>query len=127
MSFHFDPSAPSIVVPVTLVGPERTLEASLVLDTGAVQTLIAEALLAAVGCDVAGMPHTKSIITASEIVSVPEIRVEKIVALGRTRENHAVICHTLPETAGIDGLLRLGFFRNEKLQIDLVDGIVMLG
>ena len=83
-------------------------------------------MLAAIGYDVVGTPDTKSIITASGIVSVPEITVETVVALERARENLPVLCHTLPETAGIDGLLGLDFFRREILRIDLVDGIVTL-
>jgi hypothetical protein len=54
----------------------------------------------------------------------PRINVIRIEALGRVRENFPLICHTLPPTAGVDGLLGLDFFRGTYLTIDLVSGIV---
>jgi predicted aspartyl protease len=126
MSFQFDPAANSIILPVTLVGPLRSLDVSLVLDTGAVQTLIAESLLKAIGYDPAAAPKTKSIITASGVVSVPEITIGSIEALGKSRNDFAVIAHTLPPSAGVDGLLGVDFFRGERLTIDFANGYVDL-
>jgi len=33
-----------------------------------------------------------------------------------------IICHTLPPTARVDGLLGLDFFRNTRLNIDFISG-----
>jgi predicted aspartyl protease len=126
MSFQFDPSATSVIVPVTLVGPLRTLEASLVLDTGAVQTLVAESLLAAIGYDHDRSPKTKSLITASGIVTAPEVVIENIETLGNSRKEFPVIAHSLPSSAGVDGLLGVDFFRGKCLTIDFGTGTVSL-
>jgi len=48
----------------------------------------------------------------------------KIEALGKIHEYFPLLCHTLPPTAGVDGLLGLDFFRGTYLSIDLVSGIV---
>lgn len=54
----------------------------------------------------------------------PRIAVKKIELLGRIIENFPILCHTLPPTATVDGLLGLDFFRGLRLIIDLRAGIV---
>ena len=66
------------------------------------------------------------ITTASGVEFVPRIVVEKIEVLGNVEHKFRVLCHTLPPTATIDGLLGLDFFRGKRLILDLREGIVGL-
>jgi hypothetical protein len=50
---------------------------------------------------------------------VPAIALEHIKALEQTRQNFLILCHTLPPTASVDGVLGLDFFRGQRLVIDL--------
>jgi hypothetical protein len=56
----------------------------------------------------------------------PQIVLNKIEALGRSLENFPILCHTLPPSATVDGLLGLDFFRGLRLIVDLKAGIITL-
>jgi len=45
-----------------------------------------------------------------------------MVALGHERAGFPVLAHTLPPSAGVDGLLGLDFFHNLSLTIDFRGG-----
>lgn len=49
-----------------------------------------------------------------------------ITALGQERTGFPVLCHTLPASAGVDGLLGLDFLRGQTLTVDLRSGMVTL-
>lgn len=42
----------------------------------------------------------------------------------RSIENFPMLCHTLPPSATVDGLLGLDFFRGERFILDLHKGII---
>ncbi|PYS57845.1 MAG: hypothetical protein DMF76_21040 [Acidobacteria bacterium] len=50
----------------------------------------------------------------------------EIVALGQERLDLNVIAHTLPPSAGVDGLLGLDFFRSQELNLDFRAGALSL-
>ncbi len=64
--------------------------------------------------------------TGSGVEFAPRMKVNKITALGRKRTAFPVLCHTLPPSAGVDGLLGLDFLRGQVLTIDLKAGQVLL-
>ena len=43
-----------------------------------------------------------------------------------SRQGLVVVCHTLPPSAGVDGLLGLDFLRNSRLTIDFRSGQIVL-
>ena len=57
---------------------------------------------------------------------VPRITLDKIVALGQERTHFPVLGHTLPPSAGIDGLLGLDFVRGQTLTVDFRTGTITL-
>ena len=57
---------------------------------------------------------------------MPKIGIEKLTALGKTKENFTVIAHDLPPTASVDGVLGLDFLRENVLTIDFVQGFIEL-
>ena len=127
MSVHFDPSGGLIVVPAELAGPTGAAILRLALDTGATGTLINSSMLFAVGYDLALAPERIEMTTGSGVEFAPRVAVFRISALGHTREDFPILGHTLPPSAGVDGLLGLDFFRGRILTVDFQNGVVKLG
>ncbi len=86
----------------------------LALDTGATGTLINMGMLVSIGYDPALVPDRIQVTTGSGIEFVPRITLSKIAALGQERVGFPVLCHTLPPSTGIDGILGLDFFRGHS-------------
>jgi hypothetical protein len=64
--------------------------------------------------------------TGSGVEFVPRLPVDKLHALGKDRVNFPVLSHTLPPSAGVDGLLGVDFFRGQVLNIDFRQGRITL-
>ena len=66
------------------------------------------------------------IVTSRGAKLVPVVTIDKIVVLDKVVENIEVICHDLPQSAAVDGILGLNFIRNFKLFINFDRGILEL-
>lgn len=88
--------------------------------------MISVAMLVTVGFDPALQSERVQVTTGSGIDFSPLVVVPRIMAFSEERSNLAVLAHTLPPTAGIDGLLGLDFFRDRLLQIDFRKGLLSL-
>ena len=88
--------------------------------------LISTALLIAVGYNPAAAPDRVQVTTGSGVEFVPRMPVRRIIALGAERTSFPVLCHTLPPSAAVDGLLGLDFFRGETLTLDFGRGRITL-
>ena len=97
-------------------GPSGSAVLQLALDTGATGTMINAGMLVALGYDPALAPERIQVTTGSGVEFVPRLVLDKVVALGQERLHFPVLAHTLPPSAGIDGLLGLDFVRG--VQID---------
>ena len=126
MIFSFNPDKGLIIVRAELEGPSGAAILRLALDTGATGTLINDGMLVSVGYDPALAQDRVQVTTGSGVEFAPLIRVSKLVALGHERTDFAVLCHTLPPSANVDGLLGLDFLRGQNLNIDFRDGQVTL-
>jgi hypothetical protein len=122
VSFSFNPHQELIIVRAELEGPSGTGNLRLALDTGASTSLISAGMLVTVGYDPALAPQRVQITTGSGIEFVPRITLQRLRALGEERTGLLVLCHTLPPSAGVDGLLGLDFFRGRILTIDFRAG-----
>ena len=109
-----------------LWGPAGSAVLRLALDTGATGTVVNVGLLVAVGYDPALSPDRVQVTTGSGVEFVPSITLEKIRSLGQDRIDFPVLGHTLPPSAGVDGLLGLDFLRDQRLTLDFRDGQVTL-
>lgn len=127
MTFSFDPREGLVIVRAELAGPSRSVILRLALDTGATETLVNTDMLVLIGYDPAAVPDRVEVTTGSGIESAPYVTVERIVALGQERRGLAVLCHTLPPSAGVDGLLGLDFLRGCTLNVDFREGRMALG
>ena len=126
MTFEFDPHANLILVSAKLFGPARTLRLRLALDTGATTTLINQSRLMRIGYDPASSPERVQITTGSNVEFVARLTLSRMKAFGQERADFPVLCHNLPPSASVDGLLGLDFFRGLNLNIDFRDGLITL-
>jgi len=110
MTVSFDPEAGLVVIPTRLTGPTGDVLVRLALDTGATVSMINWDIIVMLGYD-----------PASEQERV-QMTVNKIEALSIQRESFPILCHTLPPSATVDGVLGLDFLRNRRLILDLREG-----
>ena len=83
-------------------------------------------MLVTIGYDPALAPDRIQITTGSGVEFAPRVTLDKITALGQERTEFPVLGHTLPPSAGIDGLLGLDFVRGQNLTVDFRTGQVTL-
>jgi predicted aspartyl protease len=126
MSVPFNPLGGLIVVPAVLEGPKGTVKLRLVVDTGAKRTVIGNSILRQAGYDSALAPQRVQMTTASGVMLVPLLTVNRLSALGKDRVGLPVVAHTLPPAAAFDGLLGLDFIRGMTLTIDFRAGLIDL-
>lgn len=122
MKQPFDPQRELVVVPTEIHGPKGTGVAWLALDTAATLSLLSWDFLVAVGYDPGRIKTRVRITTGSGIEYAPRLKVKWMRALGQHRKSFAFICHNLPPSATVDGLLGLDFLRNRRLVLDFRKG-----
>ncbi|MGO9260327.1 MAG: hypothetical protein ACLQU1_29070 [Bryobacteraceae bacterium] len=76
------------------------------------------AILVAVGYDPGLAAARVQVTTGSGVEFAPRVELQKLSTLGQERVKFPVLGHTLPPSAGVDGLLGLDFFRGLRLTID---------
>lgn len=126
MTFRFDPAEGLIVIRVRLVGPSGEVIIRCALDTGATSTVINSEVIAFIGYDSSISSERIQIITGSGIEFCPRVVVSKLEALGQSLSNFPVLCHTLPPSSQVDGLIGVDFFKTFCLKIDFRVGIITL-
>jgi predicted aspartyl protease len=118
MSFSFDPDQGAVIVQARLWGPRARAVLRLALDTGATARLVNWDVAVLLGYDPAVSPTRQQITTGSGVEFAPEISVDRVEALGIERQRFPVLCHTLPPSDGVDGLLGLDFLRGLRVAFD---------
>jgi predicted aspartyl protease len=126
MSFDFNPQEGLIVIPTRLSGPNGEAIVHFALDTGASTSLVNWDVAVLLGYDPAAVQNRVQVTTGSGVEFAPIIEIQRIEALERILEKFPIICHTLPSSANVDGLLGLDFFRGTRLEIDLASGSVII-
>ena len=126
MGVPFDAQRGLIVIPTRLWGPDGDIVLRLALDTGATRTLVNWDPIMSIGYDPAGVHPRLEVTTGSGVEFVPEVVVRKVEALHSEQFDFPVLCHTLPPSAMVDGVLGLDFLRGRRLIVDLRSGEVML-
>jgi len=124
MSFSFDPNERAVIVQVRIWGPRGHTVIRLALDTGATETLVNWDIAVLLGYDPSASPSRKRITTGSGVEFAPEIFLDRIEALGIERLRFPALCHTLPPSAGLDGLLGRDFLRGQRVVLDFRTGVI---
>ncbi len=122
MSVRFPISIPLLLRNVKIVGPKGFLTVDMILDTGAALTALSWSDLKVIGYDPAVAPERQEIITANGIIEVPKLSVERIAVADAEATEVEVICHDIPELAGVRGLLGLSFLKHFRTVIDYEQG-----
>lgn len=121
----FQTTEPLIKVEVRLEGENKeVLFVVLALDTGATNTFISWDVASTLGYDPGKLQQRKRIITGSGIEYAPMIKVKSARALGVEVKDLEVLCHDLPEEAGIEGLLGLNFLETFDFCINYSKGTI---
>lgn len=126
MSISFNGQWGLIVIPVRVTGASGVAVVRLALDTGATRTLINASLLVAVGYDPAATLERTEVTTGSGVEFAALVSLSKIEALGREFTQFPVLAHTLPPSAGVDGVLGLDFLCGQIRWIDFSNGRLTL-
>lgn len=126
MSFSFDARKGLIIIQAELFGPMGSIVLRLALDTGATASMVNVGPLAAVGYDPSLVSGRVQVTTGSGVEYVPRVEVSRFKALGKELAAFPILSHTLPPSAGIDGLLGLDFFRETTLKINFRRGKLSL-
>ena len=126
MSVSFDPRGDLVVVDATLWGPNGIATLRMALDTGSTSTLVNAGPLVFLGYDPANSSDRTQVATGSGVELAPRLAINRIDALEQSRLNLRVICHTLPVSTRIDGLLGLDFLRGHSILVDFRKGEINL-
>lgn len=94
------------------------------IDTGATGSVLAPALLSAVGYEPNAPGEQTQIITSHGTETIPKVHVDKLEAAGIIRLAFRIGSYNLPAAAGIDGVLGADFFRGRRLTVDFHSGRV---
>jgi len=113
---------PIVARRVEFHGPTGVREIDMILDTGAVYTVIAWDVAKDIGYDPAVSLLRMPIVTANGVIEAPMITVDAIQVAELRVQNVEVICHDIPEIAGIEGLLGLSFLRHFRTVVDYTTG-----
>jgi len=122
--FPFDPSNSIILCHVEISGPKAEFSLKMAVDTGATYTMIP--IEAAVGIGRSPLRSTRKIeITMGGSVEyVPVVTIPKVRVFGKEIKNLQVICHNLPQTSPVEGLLGLNFLKEAGVTIDFSKYII---
>lgn len=126
MNYRFDPKAGLILVKTKLYGPRGDTVVNLALDTGATCTLVSWETAVLVGYDPASNQQRIPITTGSGVEYCPKLNLLGVEALGKTVKNLEVLCHTLPPTSRVDGLLGLNFLRRFNVRLNFKEGYITI-
>jgi predicted aspartyl protease len=77
-----------------------------------------------IGYDPAISRRRTPVIIANGVIEAPLITVERIQLAELEAEAVDVVCHDIPELAGIEGLLGLSFLQHFRTLIDYTTGVL---
>jgi hypothetical protein len=104
MSVLFSPYATKLIVPVTIVGPRRSYDFRLTLDTGSGITVVSAMRLRQLGIDLSRPVGHKNLRGATGMARAPLVCVPAISALDRVRTEFVVAAHDFPLGTTTDGV-----------------------
>lgn len=119
---RFPIGIPLVVRNIKISGPKGSIRVDLILDTGAALTALSWSVLRIIGYDPAIVPERREIVTANGVIEVPKLRVDSITIGDVEAQGMEIICHDIPELAGIRGLLGLSFLKHFRTVIDYRQG-----
>jgi predicted aspartyl protease len=126
LKYQFDPKAGIILVKTKVSGPSGDAIVNLALDTGATWTLVSWETAVLLGYDPASIQQRTAITTGSGIEYCPKLNLLRVEALGKSVSSLEVLCHTLPPTSRVDGLLGLNFLSRFSVSLNFKQGYITI-
>ena len=114
------------MVKTKVYGPGGDAIVNLALDTGATWTLISWEAASLVGYDPASVQQRTAITTGSGIEYCPKLNLLRLEALGKSVSGLETLCHTLPPTSRVDGLLGLNFLGRFNVSLNFKQGYITI-
>jgi predicted aspartyl protease len=124
LKYQFDSKAGIVLVKTKLYGPRGDAIVNLALDTGATWTLVSWETAVQLDYDPASVHERTPVTTGSGVEYCPKVVLERVEALGKAVSKLEVLCHTLPPTSRVDGLLGLNFLRQFDVRINFKQGYI---
>jgi len=115
-------NVPIIVKNAEITGPKGSVSVDLILDPGAVFTVISWTVLKVIGYDPATVLGRQEIVTANGVIEVPKLQIESITISDVKAYDVDVVAHDIPELVEIRGLLGLSFLKHFKTVMDYREG-----
>lgn len=122
----FNPDAFGIIVTAILQGPSSKRKIEMLVDTGATMNIIPFEIAKILGYRPWETKDFVDITTATGVESMPVINLDKIKVLEKGVDNVKTLCHDLPPTSRVDGLLGLSFLKSFNIFIDFKRGVFEL-
>jgi len=99
---------------------------SLLIDTGASQTIISWETLLSLGLDPTLSAIRKSVTTANGLVSMPQVEIEELNVLGQSVMSLQVLAHTIPLGSQVNGVLGMDFLRQFEFRLNFKQSVIEL-
>lgn len=122
MRYQFDSKAGIVLVKIKLYGPKGDAIVNFALDTGATWTLVSWESAVQLGYDPASVRERTPVTTGSGVEYCPKVILNRVEALGKAVRKLEALCHTLPPTSRVDGLLGLNFLRRFDVRMNFKQG-----
>ena len=122
---RFDPNEPLLIFGCMVEYHSRAF-LDLALDTGASSTVISEKIAQEIGYDLSRVSKQTTFSDASQTHLVSEVTLKSLSLATARVENIKVLCYTMREEHGIDGVIGLNFIRQFKIVMDFETGILTL-
>jgi len=118
----FQSSVPLIVPNVGITGPRGFICADLILDTGAVLTVLSSPVLRFAGYDPSGSELTHRVLTANGTIEAPKLVVAKMTVGDAVAHDVDVLCWNISGLKEASGLLGLSFLKYFRTVVDYRSG-----
>jgi len=114
----FDAQEGLVMIMSEVFGPRGVAVLRLAVDTGATTTVIRKDTMALLGYVPNRSERYVRLATGSGEVSAPIVEIRSIEALGVLKQHFSVVCHTMPGSTALDGVLGFDFMRGRTLTVD---------
>ncbi len=118
MSVSFGFSRGRLIVVPVVMRHAYVCEPVMALDTGARLTVVTPKVARELGFEPDEMEREISVVGATGAEPAALLRVKSVSVLGEKVTNMRVLCHQLPPTLGLDGILGLNFLKEFRIVID---------
>jgi clan AA aspartic protease (TIGR02281 family) len=97
---------------------------SLLIDTGASQSIISWETLLSLSIDPSSSATRKQVTTANGLVWMPQVEIEELHSLGQSVASLRVLAHTIPLGSQVNGVLGMNFLRQFEFRLDLKQAVI---